>query len=319
VKDDYAVTEVRLAYEWHGDDSDAAVETATLPFEQQKELFGKAEFDFDDVFDLQPLEIPTGVTLTFKAEAVDNDTISGPKTGQCPEFLVRVVTEEQLRTDLLRREKEQRQEFERLLNDQEVLLTEIQALAADTRDAGPFDKDQKDKIRDSQRRQKLIGTNIGTIARRLETFLVEAQNNRLEEEGGPFQRRLARRIIEPMSQLADSDIPLAEDGLHKTRRLDTEAPDRSAALAERAAALDEVIAKQQYIVDQMREILTHMVKAEGFQEAVNMLYELEKAQKGVFDLTTKELQELIKRILEQGGDAESPKKDGASPSPESPE
>ena len=54
----------------------------------------------------------------------------------------------------------------------------------------------------------------------------------------------------------------------------------------------------------MKEILEHMVKSEGFQEAVNLLYEIQKAQTDVHSQTTKEQQERIKRILE--GDTAKP-------------
>jgi hypothetical protein len=60
----------------------------------------------------------------------------------------------------------------------------------------------------------------------------------------------------------------------------------------------------------MQEILRHMVKSEGFQEAVNLLYEIQKAQTDVHDQTNKERQDRIKRILEGGGGekpAEPPK------------
>jgi hypothetical protein len=55
----------------------------------------------------------------------------------------------------------------------------------------------------------------------------------------------------------------------------------------------------------MKEILTHLVKSEGFQEAVNLLYEIQKAQTDVHEQTNKERQERIKRILE-GGASEKP-------------
>ena len=48
----------------------------------------------------------------------------------------------------------------------------------------------------------------------------------------------------------------------------------------------------------MKEILEHMVKSEGFQEAVNLLYEIQKAQTDVHNQTNKARQERIKRILE---------------------
>jgi hypothetical protein len=48
----------------------------------------------------------------------------------------------------------------------------------------------------------------------------------------------------------------------------------------------------------MREILRHMIRSEGFQEAVNLLYEIQKSQQDVYDRTQKERQERIKGILE---------------------
>ena len=54
-----------------------------------------------------------------------------------------------------------------------------------------------------------------------------------------------------------------------------------------------------------KEILEHMVKAEGFQEAVNLLYEIQKAQTEVHDQPNKARQQRIKRILE--GESGTPK------------
>ena len=51
----------------------------------------------------------------------------------------------------------------------------------------------------------------------------------------------------------------------------------------------------------MNEILTHMVKSEGFQEAVNLLYEIQKMQTDVHLQTDKERQERIRKILEGSG------------------
>jgi predicted DNA-binding protein len=92
-------------------------------------------------------------------------------------------------------------------------------------------------------------------------------------------------------------IPAAVTGLDKVRR-------QSDAVADRDAALAETITQQTDTAAKMKEILEHMVKSEGFQEAVNLLYEIQKAQTDVHSQTTKEQQERIKRILE--GDAAKP-------------
>jgi hypothetical protein len=63
----------------------------------------------------------------------------------------------------------------------------------------------------------------------------------------------------------------------------------------------------------MREILRHMVRSEGYQEAVNLLYEIQKSQHDVYDRTLKERQERIKGILEgKGSENETPEGSGAA-------
>lgn len=294
VSDDYGVVDVRLAFTWRGEEGDTEPKAGAIEFEELKSKLPTGDISFDDIFDLPPHKIPSGSSLSFRLEASDNDNVSGPNLGRSPEFLVKVVTEEQLRTDLLRREKEQRQEFERLLKSQEDLTTETRALAASVAGAKDLTEEQKLAVMAIQRRQKLVGTNTGTIAGRLAEFLVEVKNNRLEEEGGPLEKRLSDRIIIPMTQINAEGVPEAMRRLDKTRRVAGNA-------AERDPALNEAVQQQEALAAQMRDILLHMVKAEGYQEAVNLLYEIEKSQKGVYDLTEKEKQERIKKILEEGG------------------
>jgi len=210
------------------------------------------------------------------------------------------VTEEELRTDMLRREKEQRQEFERLVKNQDELLTDSRALEAATKGQAELTAEQKDSLLQYHKRQKLVGQNTGAIAERMAAIVIEVQNNRLEEDGGRLQTRLTKEIVEPRQIVADELVPAAVAGLDKTRR-------QAATAAERDPALAETIRQQAAAVAKMKEILEHMVKSEGFQEAVNLLYEIQKAQTDVNEQTNKALQERIKRILEGGNATPGPR------------
>jgi hypothetical protein len=212
---------------------------------------------------------------------------------------LRIVTEEELRTDLLRREKEQRLEFERSIKNQEDVLTDCRAFEAATRQQTDLTTQQKDQLVQYHKRQKLVGQEAAAIAERMAAIVVEVQNNRLEEQGGRLQTRLSEEIVEPMRIVADEMIPIAATALEKARR-------QAGAATDRSAALGEAIARQNEAVAKMKEILEHMVKAEGFQEAVNLLYEIQKAQAEVNDQTNRARQERIKRILE--GDGPMPKR-----------
>jgi hypothetical protein len=250
------------------------------------------ELSIDDVLEIGALKIPTGAGLSFRFEAADNDDVNGPNIGRSSEFLLRIVTEEELRTDLLRREKEQRIEFERLVKIQEELLTDSRALQAGAKGQAALTAEQKDALVQDYKRQKQVGQSTAAIAERMAAIVIEVQNNRLEEAGGRLQTRLTKEIVEPLQLVADDLIPAALAGLDKTRR--------ELAAAERDPALAETIRHQEAAVTKMKEILEHMVKSEGFQEAVNLLYEIQKAQTDVNEQTNKALQERIRRILEGG-------------------
>jgi hypothetical protein len=302
VTDDFGLTAIGVAYRWKGDDAAQPDGQGSLTFEQLKakldaqkvgEPSSLPELTFEDAIELAPLKIPTGTGFSFRFEAADNDDISGPNVGRSSEFLVRVVTEEELRTDLLRREKEQRQEFERLVKNQDGLVTDSRALQAAVKDQANLTTEQKDQLLQYHKRQKLVGQNTGAIAERMAGIVIEVQNNRLEEEGGRLQTRLTKEIVEPMQAVAEELIPQAFALLDKTRR-------NAASPEERSAAIAEAIERQNEAAARMKEILEHMVKAEGFQEAVNLLYEIQKAQTEVNDQTNKARQERIKRILEGG-------------------
>ena len=299
VSDDYGITAGSVAYRWKGDDPMIEATTGSIAFEQLKDKFGRSELALEDVIEIEPLKIPTGTGLSFRFEAADNDDVNGHNIGRSSEFLLRIVTEEELRSDLIRREKEQRQEFERLAKNQDELLTDTRALEAAAKTLPDLEAQQKDLLMQLHKRQKLVGQNTAAIAERMASIVVEIQNNRLEEDGGKMQTQLTKEIIEPMREVAGGLVPQVLTGLDKSRR-------QSAVIAERSAALAETIARQAEAAAKMKEILEHMAKSEAFQEAVNLLYEIQKVQTDVHDQTNKERQERIRKILEGAG-SEKPK------------
>jgi hypothetical protein len=305
VHDDYAVTAARLRYQWRGESDDSgqsAGKAGVAPLAEIDESPDRRAVSFQTALDLRPLGVPAGSQLRLFVEADDNDDVSGPKSGKSTTFVLRVVSEDELRTDLLRREKEHRLELEKCLKLQEDVATECQAMLASVRDRATLEADERKLLVALEKRQKLLGTNVADLAGRFESIIAEVRNNRLEEENGPLQRRLRDRVVDPMRTLTGDAIPQAARHLDHAWRLSSNAARRDAALA-------EAIVAQQSILAAIREILTHLVKVEGYQEAVNLLYEIQKAQKDVLDMTDAERQRRIREILNEGGGVSEKDKD----------
>ncbi len=302
IQDDFQITGVRLRWKWRDQRSETPGETGVIPFSKLEDQVGRDEIPFDDALELAgpgeseasgpfSIAVPAGSGLSFHIEADDNDDVSGPKTGTSTTFLLRVVSEDELRTDLLRREKEQRRELQHLRKSQDDVMTDCRAFLAQTREQPEISAESRGLLLRLQKRQKLLGTSLAAIARQLERVILEVQNNRLEEENGPLQTRLRGRIIRPMWALADESVPRAAGLLDNTRRLVDDA-------AQRNKVLSDATRQQQAVLEAMDDILRHMAKAEGYQEAVNLLYQIQQSQRDVFDKTTKEKEERIRRLLE---------------------
>lgn len=308
-EDDYAIKSLAIEYELESGDVDPTTTKKTLPVKgvNPDTPLPNGLVDYLEAVEVADLELKVGDRLKMIVVAGDNDNVAGPNIGRSVDLPIRIVSEDDLRADLLRREKEQRQELERLIKEQDDLRTDNLALAAEIANQNEITPTQKQQLMTLQRRQKLIANNLMIISGRIESFLLEIQNNRLEEDNGPLQKRLTRDVIEPMREIAEVDVTEAVRRIDEARRLESETGPRGEALQEAADKQEEILAK-------MNEVLKHLVKAEGYQEAINLLMEIVKGQQGVFDMTAKERQERIRRLLEGDSDPE-PKPDG-SPSPE---
>lgn len=312
VSDDHGLTKIYVPYSWSGDDEVRKQGSGELPLPEAKLEEKKLELSFKDVLDLQPLDIPPGTGLKFNVAAADNDDYPDepgatvPNVGKSQEVNVRVVTDEELRADLLRREKEQRQEFERLTAQQLELLTLSRELEAQLATQDLTDE-QKQKLSQSPKQQKLIATNANSVTQRLASIVTEIANNRLEdvEESSDdpeadadsekikksLGKRLRTKIVEPLMELQDQGFPDAVQKVEGARRA-------SADTAARLAAVKELVTQQEAVHAAMLEILSEMSQAEGFQEVVNALYEVEKQQKDVLERAKKANADKQKGIIE---------------------
>lgn len=295
--DRYGLIGTAVEYQWKTGDENVAPQTGaacqkTLATADIEWSPVEQEFSFagDERFDLEPLNIQAGEVLRFNVAAQDNQpTATG--IGRSREFLLRVVTEEELRADLLRREIEQRALFQQERTNQLQLLTDLRALiaAGSAADDETLAKRQQSLI-DFQNRQKNVGTNLFQIAQRFSEFLEEAKNNRLDEsekvlsdqiEGQSqmivsLQTRYAERIIEPIRELDSSEVYVASQALEEARGQLAQA----AQFAETAGQTAEL---QEIIVQKMDAILAAMEDSQTYQEIVNQVIALKRLEQGLLD------------------------------------
>jgi len=284
--DDYGLRKLSFDCSWKNAESGDVDENSppakrAIDFPKLKSADGQPVREANDVnvLDLEPLKLTPGTSFRLVVRAVD--TRPDPAgVGKSQEFLLRIVTDEELRADLLRREEEQRKAFEQAYNSQLELTSELQAVAAmkpERKSIEKFDADRESRLISLYRDQKLVGTSLDQIATRFEEFLVEVKNNRLDEEDKDIpieqtiERRFDQKIIQPIRQLDLDVVSLATRNLDNCRRTVRE----SSSFAE---AVDQTVVIQQHILDIMRQILDSMVDSENFQKAVNKLLEIKRLE-----------------------------------------
>ena len=116
LRDDFGLVRAGIVYQWRGESEadpkgEGKVEFTEASLPTQTAVTEKG-FNYLYPWEVKPLDLKVGMHLTFHIEATDNDTIDSDtgKTGRSAGFFVRVVTDQELRDELLRREQEQRQE-----------------------------------------------------------------------------------------------------------------------------------------------------------------------------------------------------------------
>lgn len=284
--DEYGLRSLRFASQWRTPEMtdadppvsrDISFTSTRLP--ESSPLV--CEIDEVEVLDLQPLGLTPGASLRFVVEAQDFQP-SGDGIGRSSELLLRIVTPEELRADLLRREVEQRKAFLNARDQQVDMTGELSGwLAAwsENESTESFAASQEAGLIRLLRDQKGLGTMVDRVASRFEEFLVEVKNNRIDESEAaagiePRNRLMARfdnGIIQPIRELDRDPIARA------TRQLD------AVRLAVSAGEnLDDAVAQslavQQEIVERMDRILAAMTSSEEYQEVVNTALELKADQ-----------------------------------------
>lgn len=217
-----------------------------------------------------------GERVTLHARATDFDDIGGPNLGESPRTVLRVVSRDELLAELNRREQEYRQDFERILRQQDDLYLQLLTQIQDT-EAEPADRTRA--LARLSRRQRDQASRVNTLNVQFEQILAELRINRLSTPA--IEERLGVRIVAPLSDLARSLMPDA------ARKLDDAAADDT---EERTQAAREA---QEEVLATMNRVLESMVQWEGFAEAVILLRDVLKMQRDLIEETEQAVEDEI--------------------------
>lgn len=278
--DDFGLAKVEFDCIWKDVDDDKEIKRLIPIFNSSGEISLVQEGR--QVLELETLNLKTGTSFRFAVSATDT-LPETPGVTKSRDFLVRVVTDAELRSDLLRREIEQRKAFQQAYDSQLALIAELRATAAMSQQdmsTEEFEAVRTKNLLTIHRNQKLIGTNIEAIANRFDDFVLEVQNNRLDEETikvdpeRTLTNRFSNQIVQPIRFVDQQLVSLATQYLDNCRRTMANPTEFNLAVAQTTEI-------QETILDRMREILSAMEDSEKFQDIVNRFLEIKRDEERI--------------------------------------
>ncbi len=249
-------------------------------FESLKDLTpGIKNFEHVQYWSADKHQLKTGQQLRLLIRATDQDNINGPNVGRSSSLNFRVVSKEELLSELNRREQEYRRDFERLTRMQEDLFSGLLSLFSQADEQDQSTEAQIRRLRELTRRQRDYAGRVRSIQGQFQRLLTEMRINRLAD--APVERRLTENIITPLGHLCDNQLAEAQKQLEQ--------------LTAPAAAEQRRLARQtqQALLGEMNRILEHMLKLEGFQEAVILLRDVIQLQQELNKETEQKIEQEI--------------------------
>lgn len=216
-----------------------------------------------------------GDQVSVFAQARDFDDVSGPNSGESATITFRVASQEELMAEFARREQELRRQFQRVVESQERLRSDLLTLLGRMNEPSVL-SDLEVMLAPEERRQRQVLAQVNIIRQQFEQLLTERRINRLDST--EIVERMTGGVIEPLTELATRDLSDAADLLRRLGR------DRS---VDTARTVDPLQAR---ILARMQFVLDNMLKWEGYQETVTMLRDILRLQKELRDETEQEIE-----------------------------
>ncbi len=260
---------------------------------------------------LLPLTLEPGDQLTLVVRATDYQPpveINGAADGTAPvtanlgeslAYTLRVVTPEELLTELGRREHEWRREFEQIIKAQEQINRRTMDLR-DSRKDPALARQIISRYAQEARTQRKQAGRLKTVTRQFDQILAELKVNQLA--GPTVRRRLSGGVIAPLKLLASTNVVETADMIDRLR------------LGFDEQLADELEQSQARIVRIMYDILANMLKWEGYNEAVALLRDIVRLQRDLNSDTQARLEREIDKLF-----GTEPNASDRSQTPEEPE
>ncbi len=248
-----------------------------------------------DLQQLRELKLEVADRIRLWALARDNlpETFGGPNVARSVVQTLKIVPEEEILEELLRRQKEITQEFTRTVVLQAEVLARVRAVGDRLPTAGA-DEETRRRLRSSAAEQRRVAAQCAAAGQQLQAVLEEMQCNRV---GSPAdESMLVKDILPPLAALSEKDMPETAGGMDRASKLQEPGSVR--------AAVEEAVLVLEGFYRQLEALLEMMKKFEDRRELAYRLKIIIGLSKDIETAIKQLMQQQVKGVLQDG-----PKKD----------
>ncbi len=279
LRDDVKVVQGRLEAK-KAAGGEESPEPLVIPFDP--EGLGSDRIERTGVFEVSTMDVSPGAFLTLHAFATDNAPT--PHESKSDPVSVKVVTMEELLNELIRRQQEQRQEFEALIKREQRLKNRLLDMK-DTPPATPSER--RDRLDGQSREQRQIARRVHNIERAFSQILDEMINNHVQERSRVEDLKL--RVVQGLRSLRTGVMESQAVALDDAARHDE--------YSISGATGDELETGYDRVLKAMDRVLANMERVEGFTEIVESVRALKKLAKQSRLNTEARLKEELEKLF----------------------
>ncbi len=311
ISDDYGVDAALFEFK-----VDEAVEFRPRPFHNppanrpREFRMKRSEMESYERFEMLPLDLQVGQTLTLTVYARDADNLNGPHESRGTTHTFKVVTREELLGLLYEREINLRRNFEQVISEVERTRKDL----LDHRDkadtlfaliAGSQNPDAESQRRQGDLRVDLVNcaerSSHQMLKNRGETIgILESYVKILEElvNNGVHTRQMNERIdgliLKPLEGITKDDFPYTDESIGLFRQANETSADPRPRIDQSIDAIDAMLRH-------MKQVLAEMSDLADFHEALKDLKKVLEDQSKILENTEQQQKENIKNKLKDLG------------------
>lgn len=250
-----------------------------VPTGQKEFLLKAAPEDTLERFQLLPLTLMDGQTLSLAVEAVDGDDLNGPHSGRGQPFAFTIVSTDELLAALYDDEINLRLRFEHIYEEVRDLRQDLQTHVDQLSGTENLEEIRRNMLAFAERSLHGLRKNH-TESRAVEISFQDMReemvNNHIETR--ELMERINQGILQPLNLLNEQDFIAADEGMGQVRRIAERGGDLTQPAQAARTAIDGVLSRMETILAEMRD-------RSSDQQLIQLLQELIEGQEKLMQET----------------------------------